>query len=266
MDNKIKELHHRLALLMHEIHKICIENDIKYTMIGGTLIGAIRHKGFIPWDDDIDIGMTLDNYIKFKNIVFNKKYDWIDFDLAGITKNYFCTYIKAYDTRTMFIENGVKISRGLFVDIFPIVKAGDTKLEALYEFAKHKYYQSILKRKSQAYNTFFVKELFLKFLSKSYETDKLMILIDLHYSIIDKKYKKYSSDMDGTKRGIVLTQLFDEYCLYKFEQYEFMGIKRADEYLKKVFGDYMKLPPEEKRVPNHLIYLDLDLSYKKYSL
>ena len=70
--------------------------------------------------------------------------------------------------------------------------------------------------------------------------------------------------MDGSTKGIVPSDLFNDYILYFFGEYQFYGIKNADEYLKLVFGDYMKLPPLEKQVPHHFAYLNLDLPYKDY--
>ena len=64
-----KDLQNAILKVGKELHRICIENNIKYTMVGGTLLGAIRHQGFIPWDDDMDIGMTWDEYNKFINVV-----------------------------------------------------------------------------------------------------------------------------------------------------------------------------------------------------
>lgn len=263
-DVDLKEFHHRLCLLMNEIHKICIENDIKYTMMGGTLIGALRHNGFIPWDDDIDIGMTYDNYKRFVSVAFSMKHEWVEFDLAGKTDNYYCPFIKAYDKRTTFIEGDRDIPKGIFIDIFPIVYAGNSKPQAYLSFKKHRFLQALLKRKAYHYETGRKREILLNNLAKLFSVNLLMSSIDKQYKKLDAKKKYYSSDMDGTVDGIVPTYLFHDYQLYDFEEFKFMGIKKADEYLRTVFGDYMQLPPKEKRVPHHIAYIDLDKPYCDY--
>lgn len=260
----MKEFHHRLCLLMNEVHKICVENDINYTLLGGSLIGAVRHKGFIPWDDDIDIGMTYDNYKKFVDVVFEKKYDWLEFDLAGKTEYYY-PFIKAYDKRTTFLEEMRNDAKGIFIDIFPISYAGNSYKEALKEFKKHRYYQSVLKRKSYRYATGFLKERLLSWLAHFYSADYLMKKIEQHYSLLNQSKKLYSSDMDGTRKGIVPSELFDSYRMYTFEESEFMGIADSDRYLKLIFGNYMQLPPENQRIPHHIEYLNLNLPYIEYN-
>lgn len=263
-DVDLKEFHHRLCLLMNEIHKICIENDIKYTMMGGTLIGALRHKGFIPWDDDIDIGMTYDNYKRFIDVAFSLKHEWVEFDLAGKTDFYY-PFVKACDKRTTFLEEMRDDAKGIFIDIFPISYAGDTYNEALKEFKKHRLYQSILKRKSYRYSTGLIKEYVLTFISHFCTVGYLMKKIYGHYELLNMKKRRFSSDMDGTEKGIVSSDYFDTYLLYPFEDTKLMGIADADSYLKKVFGNYMKLPPLEQRSPHHVEYLNLELPYSEYN-
>ena len=212
----LKDFHHRLCLLMNEIHKICIENGIDYTMMGGTLLGALRHKGFIPWDDDMDIGMTYENYIKFINIAFSLNHEWIEFDLAGITKAYYCPYIKAYDSRTTFKEGDRDIPKGIFIDIFPIVHAGNTKIGAYLSFKKHRFLQAILKRKAYHYETGYGREWVMKSLSHLFSIKSLMSQINNQYKKLSQNRTFWSSDMDGTLNGIVPTELFDNYILYVF--------------------------------------------------
>lgn len=264
--NDLKELHRRLAIMMHEIHTICIENNIRYTMLGGTLLGALRHGGFIPWDDDIDIAMPWEEYKKFVNLVFNKlNHPWLEFHLAGYTERYCNPFIKAIDSRTTFIEGySREVPKGIFIDIFPIVYAGDTKDEALKEFKKHRFLQSILKRKSFKFETGRLRETVMKFLGSLRSINYWMDKIDQHYDMCCKQRKMYSSDMDGSERGIVPTVFFESFSLYPFESYEFMGIADADGYLKLVFGDYMKLPPLEQREPHHIFYLNLNMPYRNY--
>ena len=76
-DNQLKALHQQLLVIMDEIHNICVQNGIRYTLIGGSLIGALRHKGFIPWDDDMDVGMLFADHRLFVTIVSSLKHDWL---------------------------------------------------------------------------------------------------------------------------------------------------------------------------------------------
>jgi len=262
----LKKFHNRLADLMQEIHILCIRNGIQYTMMGGTLIGALRHQGFIPWDDDIDIGMTWENYLKFQQIAFSLEHPWVEFKLAGKTPDYYNPFIKAFDKRTTFIEGNGQKPGGIFIDIFPIVRAGNSKKEAIKEYRKHRFYQSLLRRKGYIFSTGAIREKLLHMGARFYTVEKLMGKIYYHYQKINDKFTKYCSDMDGTLNGIVPAHLFQQYKLYDFEQYKFMGIAKADEYLTLDFGDYMHLPPVEKQRPHHIHYINLELPYKEYKV
>lgn len=260
----LKEFHQRLKLMMVEIHKICIENDIKYTLIGGSLLGALRHKGFIPWDDDMDIAMTYDNYKHFLEVVQNLRHDWLEFATAGITASCYQPFLKAYDNRTTFQEGHMDSPKGIFIDIFPISKCGNTMKEALRERRKYRFWQSLLKRKGYTFHTGGLRESILCSLAKCFSIDFLVDKLKKQMETLSLKNYAYSADFDGTVKGIVHSDLFRSYCLYQFEDCRFMGITEADKYLRLVFGDYMQLPPENQRIPHHIVYMNLDLPYHEY--
>ncbi len=260
----INNFHHRLALMMDEIHKICMANDIQYTMIGGTLIGAMRHQGFIPWDDDIDIAMTYENYKRFIDIVFQQKHEWLEFCIAGRTPDFYHPFLKVYDKQTTFIEGHTDKPRGIFVDVFPIVCCGDTKQQALKKRRVYRFWQSLLKRKGYTFHTGGGREFVLKMIARCFSVKFLMSKLNNQLEHLSVCSYKLSADFDGTESGIVPTRLFKTYQLYKFEEFEFMGISCADEYLRFVFGDYMQLPPVEKRTPHHIVYMNLNLPYTNY--
>lgn len=260
----IEEFHQRLKLMMVEIHKICVDNNIKYSMIGGSLLGALRHQGFIPWDDDIDIAMTYDNYKKFMGIVKRMNHEWLEFSTAGLTEGCYQPFLKAYDKRTTFLEGHMDSPKGIFIDIFPISKCGNTMTEALRERRKYRFWQSLLKRKGYTFHTGGVRELFLKTLAKCFSVDFLVRKLQSQMERLSHTNAALSADLDGTVKSIVPSKFFDDYCLYKFDEYEFMGIVEADKYLTQVFGNYMQLPPANQQVPHHIEYLNLSLPYSQY--
>lgn len=266
--SEIRDIQMAILKVAKEIHNICVANDIKYFMLGGTFIGAVRHKGFIPWDDDIDFGMTYDQYLKFIGVAKKLNHPWIVFDFPGYeNKEYANLFIKAYDKNTTFIEHGKeKDVRGVFVDIFPVVSACDTKVASLKEIKKAFYLRKLLQ--CQRYNLYKHKPLlnivakFVAFLTPR----KLLYILSKHqFSLLAFKDKKYYVALDGTKKDVYDARYFKEnYILYSFEDTEFYGIKDYDGYLTDVFKDYMKLPPEEKRVPLHLNYFIPDMPYREY--
>lgn len=265
MENNQSAVQQRLIVMMNEIHKICIDNGIKYTMIGGTLIGALRHKGFIPWDDDIDIAMPYVDYKRFTQIVLNLEHEWMEFGVVGVTENYYSPYIKVFDKRTTLIEKEGDFPKGIFIDIFPIVFSGNYIATSRVQFIEHRFWQSLLKRKGYHFSTGKFRECILRGLSRYFSTTYIIKRINDHYDRLNKNPKKYISDMDGNVKGIVRASLFSEYTFYSFEGYMLMGIKYADEYLHSVFGNYMQLPPISKQKPNHIVYINLELSYKEYN-
>ena len=264
-ENDLCEFHHRLCLLMNEIHKICVENGIRYTLLGGSLIGAVRHKGFIPWDDDMDIGMLWKDYKRFFEVVSTIKHDWVEFDDPfGVE----CKHVfpKVYDKRTTMQEPGTKREevRGIYIDIFPISYAGNTKIKALAEYHFHNICKALYLRKQYKYPIINYKEVGYKLINCFLSKSILRSMFINQMERLDRSKKKWGSDLDGTTKGIVPSYLFDDFKLYDFDGFQFCGIEKSDEYLRRVWGDYMQLPPEEKRTPVHFEYLNLNLPYKEY--
>lgn len=264
-DFSLKALQSRLTKLLHRVHLICVENDIRYTMMGGTLIGAIRHQGFIPWDDDVDIGMPYEDYKKFIDVVTSHKYEGIAFGIPGKTDGYFQTFVKIFDTTTTLKENNRTKSKpkGIFIDVFPLISVGNTKCEIFFNVRKFRFWRDVLTRKDYRLckGWFLLVEWIYVLLGEFLSADLSLKCIHALYEKMAAKKTLMMADLDGNNKGIVPAYLFDDFSLYSFGSYQFYGIKKAEEYLNRVFEDYMTLPPVEKRKPHHIEYLDLSKSY-----
>lgn len=264
----LKKLQNTLLIIANEIKRICDKNSIEYTMIGGTLIGAIRHKGFIPWDDDMDFVMTRMNYDKFLNCC-RKDLDDEFFVLNWSTNSFYGDgFTKIMLKDTVAIEKGkenVKYPTNVFVDIFPFDAIPREKRKQrvqkwityvcirLLQQKANKQYVYMKGRKRLIY-------LYLWITSHAFSRDFLI-------KVCEWQMKKYNTEKSGLltsitgfygyDKEIVDEKIFDEYTELIFENTSFKAISRYDEYLKIVFGDYMQLPPVEKRRSHGLVKLNL---------
>ena len=258
----LKGLHDCLLNLMIEINDICKKNNIKYTLMGGSLIGAIRHDGLIPWDDDMDIGMLYDDYMKFIEVLRGLNHPWITFDCAG-SEEYEEQFMKVYDSRTTLKEFNSKRIKGVFVDVFPIIPIGNTMSSSKRRFYRDAVLKMTRYNKTNDSKSSKAKMFVYKLVGLFHTADGLTKKIQKKRKKLSMKNYKYYSDPDGAPIGIVDKDCFDGFIMHKFETTELMIIKNYDKYLKHIFGDYMKLPPKEKQVPGHFEILDLNNSYLK---
>ena len=234
----------------------CREHQLRYSLGEGTLIGAVRHKGFIPWDDDIDVIMLREDYDRFLSIYDGDKYslksikseqNWRDC-YSRLSDNSTCVYWELTPTIT---------NHGIWVAIFPVDNIPDDDVEwnrmkqrsrLLQMLCCAKYTDSMFNSKRAR----FIKPL-IQFYSSIHSANYFV-----------KKAEKTICKYKGisTKRRTVLaiwwatypafrSEVFDEYIEMEFEGHNFLVLKYYDEYLRGQYGDYMTLPPVESRVPQH---------------
>ena len=261
---EIKEVQKVLLDLMKEVHNFLAEHGLKYYLLGGSALGAVRHNGFIPWDDDIDIGLLREDYEKFLDLreKFNAKYEIINFQNAG---NCDFGLTRIYIPNT-FIDNPVvsktKLDTRLYFDVFPLDNVPDDKAELA------KYEQKILKK----------KRLIQRIDLRNYGNSKLEIMIKKALSTclvpfrscilksFDNLIKKYRYDETvcvcslcsqySFKKQVMNRSVYGEPVLHIFEDVELYIPENIHAYLTTLFGDdYMSLPPEGKRRPGFDIYL-----------
>ncbi len=251
---------------MKWLHAFCIENKISYYVLGGTLLGAVRHKGFIPWDDDIDVGMPREDYERFKacagSIPKGSKYL---LETPTENREFGVLFCKLYDTETTLIENTrFKARRGLYIDIFPIDGIGNTPEESRKNYKKihrKKAFQYITVCRLKKKRSFFKNAavLFSRMFTAGWK--KRAIKIDRLCASRPYDECRFVGNLLGAwnEREIVERAWMGEPVLYPFEDMQVYGPCNADRYLTAVYGDYKKIPPEGQRGGSH-DYLFLDLS------
>jgi len=259
--DRLDLLHESLLEILNFIDRFCSANNLKYYLIGGTALGARRHKGFIPWDDDLDIGMPRLDYEKFRKLMY--KLDDRVYRIQDETTepNYFLPFAKIRKQGTIFreyVSKDLYKDNGLFVDVFPI----DTfsKIDGKLNKLELKKAQLIKHELRFRYCKWYYKERFdMKEYSKAvisaipyacYSRDDLFRkLKKISVSQIDKS-AKFAANIAGTNkicREIMPYDVFYPLKLIKFEGREYPCVNDIDTYLTNLYGDFMKLPPAEKR-------------------
>ena len=235
--------------ILDYIDSICKNNQLNYYLAYGTLLGAIRHKGFIPWDDDIDIYMPRDDYNKFIKIFQGIDQERYKLLRRGDGSDYYYEYAKVVDSRTCITpDNDILAIRddGVWVDIFPL-----DKLPKLRVLIKPVILLFVVFRILSVYKTFPVGK-FSRALYPFWWIAKL-IGPGFFLSITDKlsqvgTSKKYVGYMCGIVKYYFPKAWCDEVVEVDFERKKYPAFKEYDGYLRYQYGDYMKLPPEDKRV------------------
>lgn len=272
--NNLMSVHQVLLEMLQWFHKQCLENSLNYYVVGGTMLGTIRHKGFIPWDDDIDVAMPRKDYeqfIKLYSSTTNTKY--LVEEPNDNNTDFIYLFAKLYDTDTTLTESTrSKIKRGVYIDIFPLDGIGDTLEEAKYNFSKVFKYIRLhdmivcAYRKDRAWyknvSIFFghiLSPLLLSERKLNYYIQKLCKTKDFYQS-------NYVANLVGNwgYKEIVKKEYLGTPTIYKFENIEIYGVENPHEYLSAIYGDYMTPPPVEKQKSHHdFLELNLNKSYKE---
>jgi lipopolysaccharide cholinephosphotransferase len=251
--------------ILRTIADICEVQGFRYMLFYGTLIGAVRHHEYIPWDDDVDIMMPRPDYDKLLRYlkIYIKEYPYLKVFNREECKEYPYMITRISDDRYVIeMENEKPYGMGVFIDIYPFDGLGQTKKEAVSYGLKGDYLSSLcyqatrehfametttsLFRKIVKYPVFLVS----KVIGKDFFQDKLEKLA---------RMKDYDSSeyvgcviwLSGGEKDIFLRQWFDETIKMSFDKYEFRVPRKYDDVLKHVYGDYMQLPPEKDRVGHH---------------
>lgn len=272
---EIEELKRISLEMLKALDRFCNEHQIRYYLGGGTLLGAVRHQGYIPWDDDIDVMVPRPDYDKLIK-TFNDYHK--DYILRSVENDstYWRPFAKIFDLRTHLEEDWLRVEtpgNAISIDIFPIdgipnnnirqkiffkvqellvllYRGSAYSMQKSYKYSKS---NSILLRIKGELRSL-AKYIFV-FLMSPISAKKMARLINWHA-------KRYSYEecnlvgaitecLYGAEKETLIKNDFEPQQLFSFEDGQFKGSKNFDVYLRNLYGEYMNLPPEDKRVSHH---------------
>lgn len=260
--NSLREVQLIELKMLKQFHEVCENLNLEYFSLGGTLLGAVRHNGFIPWDDDIDLGMPRSDYEKF----INEAQNYFPENIRLIPNPMNLNILQLVNTDTK-IKVG-KVTCGVFIDIFPLDGFPDEGLKSFLHDKRILFYRMLCKlsvidiledRDRGSVENWIVRLTKLTRLNKILDSDKL--LTKLH-SII-QNYDYNNSARVGNILGryrlkeVVSKEIFGQGKLLKFENISIKVPSQADVYLTHIYGNYKKLPPIENQVAHDIKIISL---------
>lgn len=256
-----------LLEILEEVDRVCRENRIRYFLYAGTLLGAVRHQGFIPWDDDLDIAMLREDYEKFRRLAPEKLNSRYCFQDWNTDPEYAVPFGKVRKRGTLYVEaKSRRLSEnGFYVDIFPLDNApedpGERKCleQALLHCFRLKLMRSGYTPWKEGARTVWKKRLgYLAYQAGAlfFSQERLIKKYDALVASVKKSDTVY--EQSGVPQGYYFRRdWYEETAEYPFCGRTFPGPKAADKVLTVLYGDYMELPPEDCRENRHQI-VELD--------
>lgn len=263
----IRPLQLRILEILRAVDKTCTEHHLHYYLWAGSMIGAIRHKGFIPWDDDLDIAMPRPDY---ERLITHQK-EWLPqpFEMVCGENDsvYPLPFAKIQDSSTTLIERmHLKYLGGIYIDVFPIDGTPEGWLRRKCHFGRYQYYKRVLYLLFRdPYKHGHGPSSWIPLLCrKMYSLDEVQRKIRHILTKYPYETSTLVADYDDGSRGAMPKSVLGTPTPYPFEDMEALGPEQYDTYLKNKYGDYMTIPDGDHQRQHNFHLLDLGHPYKQY--
>ena len=271
---ELNEIHHKELELLKTFKEICEELNLEYFADGGTAIGAVRHKGFIPWDDDVDIGMTRLNYSKFLEKAPFLLPNYISLQSPYNDKNCPYYYAKLRYNGTKFVEycnHSVNTHHGIYIDIFPFDEVPDNERLNIRQFKKfqkwiriftlHQFPDVSVPPKSFNSRVRAVLRRFAYYLARLIPYQYIVKKLDNIATMYNGTGQSAYSGLTAPKRNwdYVKKEGYKPFILMDFEGISINMLHDYDANLRSLYNNYMELPPEEDRNSHYPYVLDIGI-------
>ena len=257
--------------ILKEIDAFCRKNNIKYSLYAGSLLGAVRHKGFIPWDDDLDICMERKEYDKFIRMWLENKPDGYILQNKEIEANFSQSFTKIRKDHTTFLQKGETpglYHTGIFVDVFPIDRMPNGRIAKAVFWLRCMIYQlytrEFIPPKASTFTKIIAGILLKTTTSEHRKEIRNKLLKKIRKYDINYKLNPIAIETVASMHSYCPVNMLDSFTFLKFEDDEFMCFEAWDEYLKCKYGDYRKLPPKGEQNWKHCpVILDFEHNYEE---
>lgn len=261
---KIEEIKSLGFEVLCNFRQVCVANGLRYSLTGGTLLGAVRHQGFIPWDDDIDVMMPRPDYDRLMELGKTEELPFRLLSWENSGEDYPYPFAKACHPDTVLIEDDTRpggVELGVYVDIFPVDGAGQSAREAKLRCMTFQVLHGLKIcanwssfRRSNLRKWYYEPARYVCYLlSRCLGRRLIDWMLFRTISACDFASSCYAGRLVGDfgSREIMPRTIFEDLTELTFEGQKFAAIRQADLFLTQLYGDYMQLPPEEKRVTHH---------------
>lgn len=264
----VNQLHQRILRILLAVDSCCREHHLRYYIWAGTQLGAVRHKGFIPWDDDIDIAMPRPDY---EQLIAHSR-EWLqqpfEFVCAENDNTYPLPFGKVQDASTTLIERlHLHYLGGIYIDVFPIDGVPSNPLSRNLHFARYEFYKRVLYllhrdpykhgHGPSSWVPLLCRRLY-SMVSIQKKIRRLLLAVDYDTSAL-------VADYDDGLRGAMPRAILGIPQIYPFESESVMGVEQADVYLSRKYGDYMVIPDGNHQRQHNFNVLDLDIPYREFA-